>query len=53
MTKTLEAINETIRNSKQSFGKLDNHPKKPTKHRYERRKVKEFLHLTVMEPEPA
>ena len=45
MTKSLEVISEAIRNSKNSFRKLDNQPKKPLKHRYERRKIREFLHL--------
>jgi hypothetical protein len=45
MTKSLEAISETIRNPKHPFRKIDNQPKKPLKHRYERRKIKEYLHL--------
>jgi hypothetical protein len=46
MTKTLEVISEAIQNPKYSFRKTDNRPKKPQKHRYERRKIKEYLHLT-------
>lgn len=46
MTKTLEVILEVIRDStKHPFRKADNHPKKAQKHRYERRKIKEYLHL--------
>jgi hypothetical protein len=45
MTKSLEVITETIRNPKHPFRKVDNQPKKPLKHRYERRKIKEYLHL--------
>jgi hypothetical protein len=45
MTKTLEVITEAIRNPKHPFRKVDNQPKKPRKHRYERRKIKEYLHL--------
>ena len=45
MTKSLEVISETIRNPKHPFRKIDNQPKKPLKHRYERRKIKEYLHL--------
>ncbi len=45
MTKSLEVISEAIRNPKHPFRKVDNQPKKPRKHRYERRKIKEYLHL--------
>jgi hypothetical protein len=45
MTKTLEVISEAIRNPKHPFRKVENQPKKPMKHRYERRKIKEYLHL--------
>jgi hypothetical protein len=45
MTKTLDVMTETIRNSKQPFRKADNRPNKALKHRYERRKIKEYLHL--------
>lgn len=45
MTKTFEAISDAIRNPKHSFRKTDNRPKKAQKHRYERRKIKEYLHL--------
>jgi len=45
MTKSLEVISEAVRNPKHSFRKVDNQPKKPLKHRYERRKIREYLHL--------
>jgi hypothetical protein len=45
MTKTLDVINEAVRNPKHPFRKIDNQPKKALKHRYERRKIKEYLHL--------
>lgn len=45
MTKTLDAITEAVRNPKHAFRKADHHPTKPLKHRYERRKVREYLHL--------
>lgn len=45
MTKSLEVITEAVRNPKHPFRKVDNQPKKPQKHRYERRKIREYLHL--------
>lgn len=45
MTKSLEVISEAIRNPKHAFRKVDNQPKKPLKHRYERRKIRTYLHL--------
>src|SRR5437660_3340463 len=45
MTKTMEVISEAVRNPKHPFRKVDNRPKKPLKHRYERRKIREYLHL--------
>ncbi len=45
MTKSLEVISEAVRNPKHPFRKVDNQPKKPLKHRYERRKIKEYLNL--------
>jgi len=53
MTKSLEVISETVRNPKHPFPKVDNHPKKPLKHRYERRKIKEYLHLADWAPNEA
>jgi len=51
MIKTLEAITEALRNPKPPFRKTDNQPKKALKHRYERRKIKEYLHLTDWQEE--
>lgn len=45
MTKNIENITEAVRDPKHSFRKADHQPKKPQKHRYERRKIKEFLNL--------
>lgn len=45
MTKTLDAITEAIRNTKHPFRNADSRPKKAQKNRYERRKIKEYLHL--------
>jgi hypothetical protein len=45
MTKTLEVINEAIHNPKHLFRKVENQPKKPLKHRYERRKIRGYLQL--------
>jgi len=53
MTKTIEALSEIIRNSKHPFRKPDSQPKKAQKHRYERRKIKEFMHLGAGIPEEA
>ena len=45
MTKTLDAISEIIRNPKPPFRKVDDRPVKAQKHRYERRKIKEYIRL--------
>ncbi len=45
MTKTLNLIAETIRNSKIPFRKVDDRSHKQQKHRYERRKVKEIIRI--------
>ena len=45
MAKTLEVIDEAVRNPKHPFRKTDNQPKKALKHRYERRKIKAYLNL--------
>ena len=45
MTKTFDAIVEALRDGKHPFRKADDQPKKAQKHRYERRKIKEYLHL--------
>lgn len=44
--KTLDLISETIRSStKPPFHQVDDRPRKEQKHRYERRKVKEYIKL--------
>lgn len=45
MMKTFEAIGEAIRDPKHPFRKTEHHPKKAKKSRYERRKIKEYLHM--------
>ena len=45
MTKTLDLITETIRNTKHPFRKTDATPEKPKKNRYERRKIREYIKL--------
>lgn len=45
MMKTLEVISEAVRNPKHPFRKTEHQPKKALKNRYERRKIKEYLHL--------
>ena len=52
MTKSMiETISEVIRDTKHPFRKTDHQPKKSMKNRYERRKVKEYLHLADWEAE--
>lgn len=46
MTKTLEVMTEVIRNPKHTLRKADDRPQKSQKHRYERRKVREFMRLS-------
>ena len=53
MSKTLDAIIETIRDPKHPFRKLEHQPKKALKNRYERRKIREFLHLQDWQDEGA
>ena len=51
MSKTLDVIIETIRDPRHPFRKLGHQPKKALKNRYERRKIKEFLHLSDWQTE--
>jgi hypothetical protein len=53
MIKTLDVISEAIRDPKHPFRKVDHQPKKALKHRYERRKIKAFLHLNDLQSEEA
>jgi len=43
MIKTIDQIDEVVRNPKHPFRQVADRPEKPQKHRYERRKIKEFL----------
>jgi len=43
MTKIIDQIDEVIRNPKHPFRQVADRPEKPQKHRYERRKVREFM----------
>lgn len=45
MTKTIESMSEVIRNPKHAFRKTEFQPKKQLRHRHERRKIREVLHL--------
>ena len=45
MMKTMQVTSEAVRDAKHPFRKTDHQPKKSLKNRYERRKIKEFLHL--------
>jgi hypothetical protein len=45
MMKTLEVAGEAVRDPKHPFQKIQHQPKKSLKHRYERRKIREYLHL--------
>lgn len=45
MAKTIEQIADTITNQKGHFPHTDSRPQKAQKHRYERRKVREFIKL--------
>ncbi|MDE3100349.1 MAG: hypothetical protein KGJ88_12835 [Verrucomicrobiota bacterium] len=40
----MDVVDEVVRNPKHPFRKTEHHPKKALKNRYERRKIKEFLH---------
>ena len=54
MTKSmLENISESIRDPKHPFRKANDQPKKTMKNRYERRKIKAYLHLAELESDYA
>jgi hypothetical protein len=44
MLKSPDAISEAVRSTKHPFRQVGDRPKKPQKHRYERRKVKQYMH---------
>jgi hypothetical protein len=43
MTKNTDLLSETLRDNKHPFRAVEDRPRKSQKHRYERRKVREFL----------
>ena len=51
MSKPIETLSEIIKNPKHTFRKADDRPVKAQKHRYERRKIKEFIKLGEWENE--
>ncbi len=52
MIKTLDRIVEAILSTKHPFRGVVDRPGKHLKSRYERRKVKQYLHLDLWEPNP-
>ena len=53
MSKTIDSITEIIREQKPPFRKADDRPVKAQKHRYERRKIKEYIKLGDWSPDGA
>jgi hypothetical protein len=53
MKKMIEAITEVIIDNSHPFRKMEHQPRKTLKNRYERRKIKEYLHLTDWQAEEA
>lgn len=51
MTKSLDMMVEAIRNTKHPFRQVSDRPDKPHKNRYERRKIRQYLHLGDWAPE--
>ncbi len=51
MTKTMDLISDAIRNPKHPFHQVADRPDKPQKHRYERRKIKEYIRIADWVPE--
>ncbi len=51
MAKSLDAITEVIRDNKHPFRQVDDRPHKAQKHRYERRKVREYIKLGDWSPD--
>jgi hypothetical protein len=46
MQKSIEGMSEMIRNRKQRFRKALHCPGKPEQHRFERRKIRQFIRLS-------
>jgi len=51
MRKMIDAIADIVRDPNHPFRKMEHQPKKTLKNRYERRKIKEYLHLTDWQEE--
>ena len=51
MKKMIDAIADIVRDPNHPFRKMEHQPKKTLKNRYERRKIKEYLHLTDWQEE--
>ncbi len=51
MKKMMEAITDIVRDTNHPFRKMEHQPKKSLKNRYERRKIKEYLHLIDLQEE--
>ena len=45
MAKSLDVISDLIRTAKNPFRQTADRPDKPHKHRYERRKIKQYIQL--------
>lgn len=46
MSKTTETMTEIVRNRKHRFRKTNRCPGKPAQHRFERRKIRQFIGLS-------
>ena len=53
MSKSIDVLAEVIRNPKRTLRQVEARPNKPTKHRYERRRVREFLKLSDWDEQAA
>jgi hypothetical protein len=53
MKKMMEAITDIVRDTNHPFRKMEHQPKKSLKNRYERRKIREYLHLIDLQQEVA
>ncbi|MFM7102985.1 MAG: hypothetical protein ACKOET_17895 [Verrucomicrobiota bacterium] len=51
MNKSIDLLTEVLRDGKHPFRAVGDRPKKPQKHRYERRKARECLRLGDWQPE--
>jgi hypothetical protein len=45
MTKSIDILSDAIHNQKHPFRQVDDRPGKERKHRYERRKIREYIKL--------